>query len=538
MSKNNTGNFIQPSIINALRSRVKDEKYKFYLRKITINKLRGIEDSEIRFDFPVTAIIGPNGSGKSTVLGAAGLYCKDLKPSTFFSRAGKYDDSMKEWSVEYYHIRPVVSRESIGKSGTMTASYKKAKWSRKGVNRPAIHIGITRTMPASERTSLQKFASGKFKANFERDLEASVKTAVQRILGKPADFYMQLSMEDSDGKSFGQGKAMYASVSNDEKGVSYSEFHFGAGEASIISIVSEIESAGENALILIEEIENGLHPIATRRLIEYLVDVARRKSCQIIFTTHSNDALLPLPDEAVWSVSGGKLNQGKLDVSALRALTGEIDTSLAIFTEDKFSKILAEESLRCLVLRDLPHQKVDLQQIEFHALGGESPVKAHTRHHNLNPVITFPVVGFLDGDQRGSIDDRHMFFDPSKKIQNFPFYSMKQFVFAFGDGAPESFIFDAVVGTFDLPTSLLGKLTNKLNYSYEEQGRVREICERIALINDDPHLLFGQIGDELDFLPKDRVERSFIDTWSREFSDDVYDMWSDVIELLPKKDLR
>ena len=66
------------------------------------------------------------------------------------------------------------------------------------------------------------------------------------------------------------------------------------------------ESAPQNSIILIEEIENGLHPVAVRRMVEYLVDVADRKSIQSIFTTHSEDAILPLPSEAIWSSIDGK----------------------------------------------------------------------------------------------------------------------------------------------------------------------------------------------------------------------------------------
>ena len=51
-----------------------------------------------------------------------------------------------------------------------------------------------------------------------------------------------------------------------------------------------IENAVPQSLVLIEEIENGLHPLATERLVEYLLDVADRKSIQVIFTTHSEYA--------------------------------------------------------------------------------------------------------------------------------------------------------------------------------------------------------------------------------------------------------
>ena len=40
-------------------------------------------------------------------------------------------------------------------------------------------------------------------------------------------------------------------------------------------MISEIESAQNTSLILIEEIENGLHPVATVRLVDYLIRAAK-----------------------------------------------------------------------------------------------------------------------------------------------------------------------------------------------------------------------------------------------------------------------
>jgi hypothetical protein len=57
-------------------------------------------------------------------------------------------------------------------------------------------------------------------------------------------------------------------------------------------------------------------------MVEYLIDVAERKKAQAIFTTHSNDALKPLPSQAIWAAIGNKVFQGKLDIHALRAITG------------------------------------------------------------------------------------------------------------------------------------------------------------------------------------------------------------------------
>ena len=66
-------------------------------------------------------------------------------------------------------------------------------------------------------------------------------------------------------------------------------------------------------------------------MVEYLLEVAERKSVQAIFTTHSNDALKPLPAQGIWAALGGKVFQGKLDIAALRAITGQIDAKLVVF---------------------------------------------------------------------------------------------------------------------------------------------------------------------------------------------------------------
>src|SRR6266566_3548213 len=92
---------IRDSDIIALADRVTKESYQKYLRRLTLVKIRGFSDRRVSFDFPVTALIGPNGGGKTTVLGAAGIIYRSVKPRLFFAKSGKYDQSMQNWSVEY-----------------------------------------------------------------------------------------------------------------------------------------------------------------------------------------------------------------------------------------------------------------------------------------------------------------------------------------------------------------------------------------------------------------------------------------------------
>jgi hypothetical protein len=101
-------------------------------------------------------------------------------------------------------------------------------------------------------------------------------------------------------------------------------------------------------------------------MVEYLIEVADRKSCQVIFTTHSNDALAPLPSRAIWAAYKGEVLQGKLDIAALRTITGEIDARLAIFVEDTYAELLTATALRYST-------GVELSAIKIHGMGGASP---------------------------------------------------------------------------------------------------------------------------------------------------------------------
>lgn len=281
---------IRHSDIDNLLSKVSKGNYGKYLKKVTLRKLRGFVDREIIFDFPVTALVGPNGGGKTTVLGAAALAYRNVPPGRFFAKSGKYDDSMRNWSIEYELIDRTLNPKL---PVTRTASFKKLKWNRNAVERDVLLFGVERTLPATERQNLKKAVGGSFRAAKEVKLPPEVTAQAEKILGKSIDGFQQLYLDSSDRVS------IFSGVTN--QGDGYSEFHFGAGEASVIRIVAEVEAAADNAMILIEEIENGLHPVATQRMVEYLIDVSQRKSCQVLFTTHSNDALAPLPPAAIWS---------------------------------------------------------------------------------------------------------------------------------------------------------------------------------------------------------------------------------------------
>lgn len=91
---------IRPSDIAELTEKVKKRSFGHYLTEIKLTNVRAFKGQKITLDFPVTAIIGTNGGGKSTILGAAALAYKAVKPGDFFPKSNVSDNSMADWRIE------------------------------------------------------------------------------------------------------------------------------------------------------------------------------------------------------------------------------------------------------------------------------------------------------------------------------------------------------------------------------------------------------------------------------------------------------
>jgi len=469
---------VRDSVINELLEKVEKHNYGKYLKKIRLNKIRGFCGEIVSLDFPVTALIGPNGGGKTTVLGAAACAYKSIRPRQFFAKIGKFDDSMQNWQIEYELIDRKENKSDITQR---TATFKNYRWNREALDRKVSVFGVSRTIPPSEWAGLSNWATSSLEVPDDRieGLSSPVIEAVGKILGKDVSGFNEAKIDQ-------EGRVTLLSGST-QNGETYSEFHFGAGESSVIRMVMAIESSQEQSLILIEEIENGLHPVATIRMVEYLIDMAYRKKSQVIFTTHSDDALVPLPSKAIWATMGDTAFQGKLEINALRAIKGQIDANLGIFVEDTFAKLWIEA---CVRASDIP-----IEQIEVHPMQGDSVAANINEYHNMDPSASHFSICFIDGDS--SVAE-----NPGKRVYRLPGES------------PESYIFDCVLDEFD---NFGGKLAVTLLQPYEDTEKVRSILHSVRLTNHDPHLLFSQVGDKLGFLPELTVKNAFAAIWAQAY---------------------
>jgi predicted ATPase len=462
---------IRQSDISGLTEKVKKRSFAKYLTEMKLSNIRAFKGQKVSLDFPVTAVIGTNGGGKSTILGAAALAYKSIRPGDFFPKSNVGDSSMADWRIEYELIDRNVQKEG---NLSRNARFVSAKWRRENLlDRDVIIIPIQRTVPASEQIRYKKYIGiYENKQATIADLEPSIRTAAGRILGKDLSGYKvaKATANDADYLLLGMQK------NND-----YSQFHFGAGEASVIEIAIKIEQSSDHSLILIEEVENGLHPIATERMIEYLVGVAKRKRSQIIFTTHSEYALKCLPPHTIWACIDGQAYQGKLSIESLRAIKGSVDKTFAIFVEDQFAKDFVEEALR-----QIDSSLLDVAEV--HIAGGFPYVIEVLAHYNNNPAVKTKAIAVVDGDTL--IDE-----DEEKSILKLP-----------GE-VPENEVFGFIVERIE---ELVAIVQQRCQCPQVPQDKIVKCFNMVSIDTSDPHLYFSKLGEKMGFISELITRRACI----------------------------
>ena len=264
-----------------------------FLAEIHLEGIRGIDDIRVVFDYPVSVIAGGNASGKSTVLFAAacaykvpGAGVKDFVPSTLFPdyrpKLGRREDEKREIVIEFDYSTP---------DGRRSMRWRRSKgWNRsflgrKNASQPERPLYL-RTLsnlsnPAEVRGVLSMSRLGS--APLESPLTASQVEFAQRMLPFRYSEVVNLSS--------GSKNLLFAAQ---EGGASYSELHMAAGERAILRLSREIAQL-EGALVLVDEVEAGLHPWVQQLLMLQLQQLALRNDLQIIVTSHSPVVLDSVP---------------------------------------------------------------------------------------------------------------------------------------------------------------------------------------------------------------------------------------------------
>lgn len=275
--------------------RAKRPQFSDYLERITLDGIRGLQDLKVRFQYPVTVLAGPNACGKSTVLFAAACAYKRIKDDPY---SGRYPSEVFP-DVREYDMRAPVRMEfdyTVARgSQSMVWSRSRDKWNRSYFGRPRGDQPIRRTYlrtlanltsPSEVRRFLQ-FSRGKLN---QEQLPAEVVAFAHRILTCE---YAQVSLLRGSAADRDMLHVRLQTPQHTE----YSEFHMSAGERAILRLAKDV-SQMQCAMVLIDEIEAGLHPFTQQHLMLELQRLALRNEIQFIVTTHSPAVLESVPAEA------------------------------------------------------------------------------------------------------------------------------------------------------------------------------------------------------------------------------------------------
>jgi hypothetical protein len=128
-----------------------------------------------------------------------------------------------------------------------------------------------------------------------------------------------------------------------------SQFHQGAGEDATLDLFRTLQGLPDNSLLLIDEVEASLHPRAQRRLVRFLLWLARHRRLQVILSTHSPFVLQELPQEArillLPGPQGLSVVYGVSSDFAMSRLDDEVHPEVHVFVEDRDAEILVREIL-------------------------------------------------------------------------------------------------------------------------------------------------------------------------------------------------
>ena len=307
------------------------------LEEVRITNLRAIDDLRIPFDYPVSVLAGPNGSGKSTVLFAcacayrvpgrrSGHFAPGRLFPNFTSRQEAVrSDPVPETQLEFHYLHDDDRHSMILKRGK--------SWSRSGFQ-PEREVYL-RTLanlasPSEVRSILQL---GRKQVQAEA-ISPELLIFAHRILP-----WRYRNLDLISGRS--SRDLLFAEIEGADE-TQYSEFHMSSGERTIVRISKDI-SGLDNAVVLIDEVDTGMHPYTQRQAMLELQRSALRQKLQIIVASHSPVVLDSVPPEGRIFLDRDQ-ETGKVQRVPLyrdifqKALYGQSQDRLSILCEDEVAE--------------------------------------------------------------------------------------------------------------------------------------------------------------------------------------------------------
>lgn len=474
------------SFINARSS------YRDFLKRLKINSFRHIRNLDIAFDSPVTVVSGENRIGKTSLLLLIACsyenfrHIDSTKPDTLFRPFSWRDvicftkDETDKGGYSYELFWRVgssgelhgVGKRNLGKQ-SWTGLGKRSTSNRvnaKIKNREVRFLDLDRVNPAR---------------GCSRRLNYKASHAAKEPLSQEViDFYKYIFEIPDDITIYQTGSHINKRVfliENTRASVSeaYSSYNDASGEEALLNMLLEMTSAGENALILIDELECGIHPETQRRLADIIQYLSWTKKQQYIITTHSATLLsaFPLKSRKLIEYNNGSYNV--ISRPAVETVFSKLDSSshplVKVYCEDDVAAFCIEK-----VLTEINKTHSCFSK-NFNVVksGAANDVKHDYERHKRLYNQLMPKQGYccvFDGDMRNNGDYSSYVDNPNEFVE-----------FLYSDEPPEVFLCRAYLAKN--PSS---RLESFLSYQDHHAVFAEMVNRGLAADNNDARSLCWQ----------------------------------------------
>jgi predicted ATPase len=314
--------------------------------------IRGINGLFVPLRHPLTAICGSNGTGKSTILALAAL--AHHSPNGWFVHHENSPLGSKKADRTYYRFsdffvsgpdeRPIEGTSvtwrfiAAGREVTRTLYKTKNGWGHYSIRpeRETDFLSVSRIIPAHEISGVRSTFLSSSNSVESEPLQEDYRKQLSYILGR-------------EYTSAGLQKSKRHVLRNCRTSELFTGFNMGSGEACLIALLHILQRMPRGGLLVIEEVEVGLHPQAQARLAQVLLRECYNKKLQIVCSTHSAVFLDSIPRTSRMLIKrdgeGHQIFEAPTTRFALQEMLGEALPEIIIYCEDRVAAVLIEEAL-------------------------------------------------------------------------------------------------------------------------------------------------------------------------------------------------
>ena len=414
--------------------------YPEFFMGLKLNAFRHISNLQLTFSHPISVISGSNRSGKTTALMA--IACSHfrfmrhnvnndrLERATWSSvvRFTSQDVQGRPWS---YQVKYRTGTQIHTNSGSKNATSN--KWS--GVAKKAGQIGRPTAGHLSGGRTVIFIDLNRITPS--RHLSKSYFNKFRNLPGvvfpNQAKMNEYLSYILEDNYTITQiGTAADSRVFKFSTSSDYSSYNTASGEDVLSSMIYQILEAPSGSLVLIDEIEIGLHPKIQRRLMDVLYFISKDEHKQFILTSHAYAILDSVPAESRIFIDNGAAGfrclAGLSTYESLTRMDCEAFPVTSVYVEDEVSKLIVNKAIAELTAYNPGFNRLLKVVIVGPANKTFNYFTVRKSTHSDEPNTSKPAC-ILDGDMKNKMEDGNLAYPAQEGL-----------FFHYSDLAPEKML--------------------------------------------------------------------------------------------------